>query len=65
MNKIPEDYQPDYKTLYEFAKQDLRNVKKQLEQWELKGILLRQLADELETFATEVEIRVGLLQPRQ
>jgi hypothetical protein len=65
MKKIPEDYQPDYKILYEFAQQDLQNVKNQLEQWEQKGILLRQLADELETFANEVEIRVGLLQSKQ
>jgi hypothetical protein len=65
MKKIPDDYQPDYKTLYEFAQQDLQNVRNQLEQWEQKGILLRQLADELETFANEVEIRVGLLQSKQ
>lgn len=65
MNKIPEDDQPDFKTLYESAQQDLYNVKKQLEQWEVKGILLLQLADELETFATEVEIKVGLLQSTQ
>lgn len=43
------------------AQLEIQNLKDQLERWETRGVLLRQLAQQQEILATQVELTVDTL----
>ncbi|SMC43941.1 hypothetical protein [Pedobacter africanus] len=55
------EQEPDFKLLYEMAQLEIQNLKDQLERWETRGVLLRQLAQQQEILATQVELTVDTL----
>ena len=58
------EQEPDYKELYQHAQLEMQNLRNQLDHWEMKGTLLRQMADEQEAFATEIEVKIELIKIR-
>ena len=51
----------DYKALYEITQLQMENLQMQVDYWELKGGILRQLVEQQERLAAEVEVKVELL----
>ena len=51
----------DYESLFQLAKLETENLRKQVQHWELKAGMLRQLVEQQERLAAEVEVKVELL----
>ncbi|MDR6783774.1 hypothetical protein ABIE26_002837 [Pedobacter africanus] len=51
----------DYESLFQMAKLETENLQRQVDHWELKAGMLRQLVEQQERLAAEVEVKVELL----
>ena len=53
--------EPDYKVQYQAAQSQIENLQRQVDHWEMKAGMLRQLVEQQERLAAEVEVKVELL----